>query len=353
MDYFTTTAKPSRRAVDCVIVGVYGRNRLGVGAEDIDRASRGRLTKLMKSGDVSGDTGSVTVLRDLAGVSAARVVVVGLGSPAKLDVRTFRRALTAVVKALGKGRVGQLLSTLNLEDIAGTDSYYLARYTAETVGDALYRFTAMKSGRKPKALALRKLGFVVASRGEAARTLRGAEHADAIVAGKNLARDLGNLPPNVCTPSYLARQATAMAKKHRNLTARALNEAEMKRLGMHSLLSVTAGTAEPAKLIVMQYKGAGSDAPVVLVGKGVTFDSGGVSLKPGPAMDEMKFDMCGAAGVLGAMLTAVTLKLPINLNVLIPAVETCPAATRPCRATSSRACRDRRSKSSTRTPRAG
>ncbi len=326
MDYFTTTAKPSRRAVDCVIVGVYGRNRLGIGAQDIDRASRGQLTKLMKSGDVSGDVGSVALLRDVAGVSAARVAVVGLGSPAKLDVRTFRRALAAVIRALDKNRVGQLLSTLNLEDVAGASSYYLARYTAETVGDALYRFTAMKSGRKPKGLALRKLGFVVASRGDAARTLRGAEHADAIVAGKNLARDLGNLPPNVCTPSYLARQATAMAKKHKNLTARALNETEMKRLGMHSLLSVTAGTAEPAKLIVMQYKGAGADAPVVLVGKGVTFDSGGISLKPGPAMDEMKFDMCGAAGVLGTMLTAVTLKLPINLNVLVPAVENLPGS---------------------------
>ncbi|MEO1247118.1 MAG: leucyl aminopeptidase [Pseudomonadota bacterium] len=326
MDYFTTTAKPSRRAVDCVIVGIYTRNRLGAGAEDIDRASRGRLTKLMKSGDVNGEPGSVTILRDLDGVSAPRVAVVGLGSAAKLDIRGFRRALNAVMRALGKTRCSSLLSTLNLEDVPGGSAYYLARYTAETAGDALYRFHEMKSGRKPRGMPLKKLGFAIAARGDAAKTLRGGEHADAIVMGKNLARDLGNLPPNVCTPSYLARQAQQLAKKYKNLTSRALNETEMKRLGMHSLLSVTAGTAEPAKLIVMQYKGAGSEAPVVLVGKGVTFDSGGISLKPGPAMDEMKYDMCGAAGVMGTMLSVAALKLPVNLNVVIPAVENLPGS---------------------------
>jgi len=326
MEYFTTTAKPSRRAVDCVIVGVYNRNRLSTGAEDIDSASRGGIKKLIKSGDIASEPGSCTVVRDLPGVSAERVAVVGLGDVSKLDVRTFRKALRAAIGALRSSKCRQILSTLNLEDVAGTDAYYLARYTAETIGDALYKFTEMKSGRKPPVMPLKKLGFAVGGRGEQARTLRGAEHADGILKGKALARDLGNLPPNVCTPSYLARVARDMARKHAKLTTRVMNEAEMKKLGMNSLLSVTAGTAEPAKLIIMQYKGAGSDAPVVLVGKGVTFDSGGISLKPGPAMDEMKYDMCGAASVIGAMLTAATLKLPINLNVVVPAVENLPGS---------------------------
>jgi leucyl aminopeptidase len=326
MEFFTTTSKPSRRAADCVIVGVYSRNRLATGADDIDRASRGGLQKLLKSGDIGTEPGACTVLRDLPGVSARRIAVVGLGAVSKLDVRTLRRALAAAMSSLKTSKCRQILSTLNLEDVAGADAYYIARYTAETVGDSLYRFTQMKSGRKAAPMPLKKLGFVVASRSEANRALRGAEHADGILKGKALARDLGNLPPNVCTPSYLARVARDMAKKHAALTARILNEAEMKRLGMHSLLSVTAGTAEPAKLIILQYKGAGTDAPVVLVGKGVTFDSGGISLKPGPAMDEMKYDMCGAATVLGAMLTAVSLKLPINLNVVVPAVENLPGS---------------------------
>ncbi len=326
MDYFTTTSKPSRRAVDCVIVGVYARNRLAAGADDIDKASRGGIQKLLKSGDISTDPGSCTILRDLPGVSAGRVAVVGLGAYSKLDVRTLRRAVGGAMAALRSSKCKQILSTLSLEDVGGADVYYLARYTAETVGDSQYRFTEMKSGKKPPVMPLKKLGFSIAKRGDAARTMKGAEHADAIVKGKSLARDLGNLPPNVCTPSYLARTASQMAKKHANLTARALNEAEMKRLGMNSLLSVTAGTAEPAKLIILQYKGAGSDAPVVLVGKGVTFDSGGISLKPGPAMDEMKYDMMGAGSVIGTMLVVATLKLEINLTVLVPAVENLPGS---------------------------
>lgn len=326
MEYFTTTSKPSRRVVDCVIVGVYARNRLGIGAEDVDRASRGAILKLLKSGDIATEPGSCTILRNLDGVAAKRVAVVGLGAASKLDVRGFRRAIASTMSALKASKCQQILSTLNLEDVDGTDPYYLARYTAESVGDALYKFTEMKSGKKPPSMPLKKLGFVIAKRGDANRTQRGAEHADAIVKGKALARDLGNLPPNVCTPSYLARTANQLAKKNAKLTARALNETEMKRLGMNSLLSVTAGTAEPAKLIILQYKGAGSEAPVVLVGKGVTFDSGGISLKPGPAMDEMKYDMMGAASVIATMLVVATLKLEINLNVLVPAVENLPGS---------------------------
>jgi leucyl aminopeptidase len=147
----------------------------------------------------------------------------------------------------------------------------------------------------------------------------------------NLAKDFGNLPPNVCTPSYLARAAQQLAKKHRNLQTKVLNEADMKRLGMHALLSVTNGTVEPARLIVMQYKGTNNQQPVVLVGKGITFDSGGISLKPGPGMDEMKFDMCGAAAVIAAIAAAAQLRLPINIVAVVPACENLPGgtATRP------------------------
>jgi leucyl aminopeptidase len=178
---------------------------------------------------------------------------------------------------------------------------------------------------------LKKVGLSIAKRGDAARSMRGTEHGDAIVAGMSLAKDLGNLPANVCTPSHIARTAQKMGRELKNVTTRVLSEAEMKRLGMHSLLSVTAGTTEPAKLVVMQYKGKPGTKPVVLVGKGVTFDTGGISLKPPPSMDEMKFDMCGAAGVIGTMFAVAKLKLPINLNVVVPAVENLPSgtATRP------------------------
>ena len=324
MEYFTTTSNASRRAVDSVIVGVYERGKLGIAAKDIDSASKGVIRRQIKSGDVSGSLGRAVVLRDVPGVRSSRVVVVGLGKSSKFGAKQFRRAVTAGIQAVSSTKSKHVLNCLTLED-AG-DAYYMGRATAEAIGDSLYRFHQMKSGRKPGAMPLKKVGMAVAGRGNANHALRGAQHGEAIDIGVSLAKDLGNLPPNVCTPSYLARTAQKLAKNNGKLTTRIVNETEMKRLGMHSLLSVTAGSAEPAKLIVMKYKGVSRGAPIVLVGKGVTFDTGGISLKPGPAMDEMKFDMCGAAGVIGTMATVAALKLPINLNVVVPAVENMPGA---------------------------
>ncbi|MDH3778945.1 MAG: leucyl aminopeptidase, partial [Gammaproteobacteria bacterium] len=301
MEYFTTTSKASRRAVDCIIVGIYPSNKLGTGAADVDSASKGHLTALMKSGDLSSAAGRCTILTTVPGVRAKRVAVVGLGKPGKLDGTVYKKAVAAAILALDGSKTRQILNTLTLESVSGCDPYYLARHSVEAMGDTLYRFTEMKSGRKKKPMQLSGYGHAIAKRGDAAKAARGAEHGDAIAHGVRLAKDLGNLPANVCTPSYLARAAKKLAAGNGKLTTKILNETEMKRLGMGSLLSVTAGTAEPAKLIVMQYKGAGSDKPVVLVGKGVTFDTGGISLKPGPAMDEMKYDMCGAASVIGTM----------------------------------------------------
>ncbi len=331
MKYITTTSKASRRAADCVIVGVYKRGKLGVGAADIDTASKGHIRNLIKSGDVSGDPGRVAVLTAVPGVKAARVAVVGLGKSGGLDAAAFRKAVSAATRAIANTRTKQILNYLTLEPVADCSPYYLARHTVESMSDTLYRFDQMKSGRKKRAMPLNTIGLAIAKRGDAAKAQRGAEHGGGIATGVSLAKDLGNLPANVCTPAYLARVAKKLASGNGKLTTRVLNEAEMKKLGMGSLLSVTAGAVEPGKLIVMQYKGAGSDKPVVLVGKGVTFDTGGISLKPGAGMDEMKFDMCGAATVIGAMAAVSKMKLPINMTVVVPAVENMPSgtATRP------------------------
>jgi leucyl aminopeptidase len=331
MKYFTTTSMASRRAVDCVIVGVYKRGKLGAGATDIDSASKGHLRNLIKSGDVSGDPGRVAVLAAVPGVKADRVAVVGLGKAGKLDAASFRKAVSAATRAISNTKSKQILNCLTLEPVNGCDPYYLARHTVESISDTLYRFEQMKSGRKKPEMPLNTIGLAIAKRGDAAKATRGAEHADGIAAGVSLAKDLGNLPANICTPAYLARVATKLASGNGKLTTQVLNETEMKKLGMGALLSVTAGAVEPAKLIVMKYKGAGSDQPVVLVGKGVTFDTGGISLKPGAGMDEMKFDMCGAASVIGTMAAITRMKLPINMTVVVPAVENMPSgtATRP------------------------
>jgi leucyl aminopeptidase len=322
MEYFTTTSLISGRPADCLIVGVYTKGTLGAAAKAVDSASKGELERLVKSGDISGQIGHSLVLQQLSGVKAKRVVVVGLGKQADFDLVAYRKALGAATKSIARTRCRQILVGLSLEP--GSSPYYVGRATAETIGDVLYRYTEMKSGRKKPNMPLAKVGIAVAERSRTKQASLGAEHGAAIVLGMNLAKDLGNQPPNVCTPSHLARTAQKLARDNAKLTTRILSEAEMKRLGMGSLLSVTAGAAEPAKLIVMEYKNGGKSAPVVLVGKGVTFDTGGTSLKPGPAMDEMKYDMCGAAGVIGTMATAVALKLPINLNVVVPAVVNMP-----------------------------
>ncbi len=331
MDYFTTTSAASRRASGCVIVGIYEDGKLTAAASDIDKASKGKIRRLFKQGDVDGKLGSAFVFSALDGVRAERVLIAGLGPKAKYGKSKFREVVGAAIKALKTRNATNIVSYLGQELADGMTPYYMARFTTEIIGDSLYDFSVMKSGKRKKPAALKRIGFGLNSRGEANAVMRGAEHGAGIVEGMTLTKDLGNLPPNVCTPSYLARQAQKLAREYSKLQTRVIGEAEMKRLGMHSLLSVTAGTAEPAKLVIMQYKNGGSAKPIVLVGKGITFDSGGISLKPGAGMDEMKFDMGGAASVFGAMVATAELKLPINLTVVIPTCENMPSgtATRP------------------------
>ena len=331
MQYSTTTAKPSNRHVDCLIVGIYAGDTLGNGAGDVDQSSRGKIKRLIKSGDLSSKLGHCTVLNDIDGVRAPRVAVVGLGKQQAFSAKQFQTAVTAALRAISGSKCKSVLNCLTLEPVENASGYYLARYTAQAAASVLYRFTQMKSGKQPATSSLRRIELSLANRSGAAKAMLGLEHGDAIGFGMSLTRDLGNLPANICTPGYLARSAQKLARDNKLLHTRVLGETEMKRLGMHSLLSVSAGSNEPGKLIVMQYKGGGKQKPVVLVGKGVTFDTGGISLKPGPAMDEMKFDMCGAASVIGTMATVVRLKLRINLNVIVPTVENMPSgtATRP------------------------
>jgi len=331
MDLFTTTSSASRRTASCVIAGIYENGRLGEAAADIDAATKGSLGRLVRQHDVSGKTGATRMLNDVPGVRARRVLVVGLGEHGKYDVAAYRQAMSAAALAIKDTKIRDAVSYLGLEAADGGDAYYLARYAIETIGGALYGYAHTKSGRRPPTPALRRVGLAVASRGDAARALRGAEHAAAIVSGMTLARDLGNLPANVCTPAYLAREARKVGQQYKSVTTRILNEPEIRKLGMGAFLSVTSGTTLPARLIVMQYKGAGREKPIVLIGKGITFDAGGISLKPGPGMDEMKFDMCGAAAVMGTLAAVARLKLRVNLTVIIPSCENLPggSATRP------------------------
>ena len=331
MDFFTTTSAASSRASACLIVGIYESGKLGRGAAEVDSASGGELKRRLRRGDLTGKLGEARVLTGLAGVRAERVIIAGLGEPAGFGVERFCRAVEAAMKAVRGVKLADLVNYLTLEDTQGATAYYLARHTVERVAGSYYAFTELKSRRDRLPAPVAKVGVALRDASDRARAAAGARHGSAIANAMSLARDLGNLPANVCTPTYLARAAQRTARTRTNLQVRVLDEAGMKRLNMNALLSVTHGTAEPAKLIVMEYKGARRERPVVLVGKGITFDTGGISLKPGPGMDEMKFDMCGAASVIATVSAIAELELPINVTAVVPCCENLPGgtATRP------------------------
>jgi leucyl aminopeptidase len=330
MRLFVVTASPVRQKTDCAIVGLHeGGGLVGAGAL-LDAALKGRLTRLVKAGDVRGKAGELRMV-DTDSLACARVLVVGLGKKDKFGRKQYRKALVAALGAIAKTGARDAVSYLG-EAVDPADDYYDARLAAEAVGAALYRVPAIRSSRKPPEPALKAFGFAVRESGQKSQAQRGLAHGQAIAAGSAPTRDLANLPANVCTPTYLAQQARELARSYPGVKAQVLEEADLKRLKMGSFLSVTNGTEQPAKLIVLRYDGGRAGAaPVALVGKGVTFDSGGISLKQPPGMDEMKFDMTGAASVFGAIKAAAEMGLALNLVGIVPACENMPSgrATKP------------------------
>ncbi|HTE40635.1 MAG TPA: leucyl aminopeptidase, partial [Steroidobacteraceae bacterium] len=332
MDHFVVTAAPDRQRTDCAIVGVYDKGALSTAAQELDRRCGGALARVIKRGDFRGKVGETLLVSELKGSPAARVVLVGLGASDKLNRKQYRKATASGLAIVLKSGARDAVSYLSLEKTTQTDAYYRARFVADAAANALYRTPDLKTAKKPPVPALKSLGVAVADRADKANAERGLRDGAGIAVGMTFMRDLANLPPNVCTPTYLANAAKTLARYHRNVTVKILGELEMRKLKMGALLAVTAGSEEPAKFILAEYRGGKSgDAPIVLVGKGVTFDTGGISLKPPPGMDEMKFDMSGAATVLGVLKAAAELKLPINLVAAAPACENMPngRATKP------------------------
>ncbi len=331
MQFHATSGAPARQKTDCAIVGIFEKRELSAAAAELDKSSKGAISKVLAQGDLGGKRGETLLLRDIAGLNCARLVLTGLGKRSEHDARNHRRALGAAMKVIAATSSRNALSFLGWDPADKSEFHRIGRDTLLVANEAAYRFTEMKSGSSEPAPKLTRVGIGVPSRSAANAAQRGAEEGASIAAGMSLSKDLANLPGNVCTPTYLANTAKKLARQHRKISAEILGEADMKRLKMGALLSVTRGTQEPAKLIVLHYKGAQSQAPVVLVGKGITFDAGGISLKPPLAMDEMKFDMSGAASVLGCIHAVASLKLPINLVVVVPTCENLPSglATKP------------------------
>ncbi len=328
MEFSIKTVAPGQTKSGCAVVGVYESRQLSSAAAALDRAAKGYLASVVKR-DMEGKAGTTLLLHGVPHVSCERVLLVGLGKQEEFRERQYRDAVAGAVRALAQTSVSDAELHLASLQVAGRDFAWHVTQAVLAAEDAIYRFEQMKS-RKEKARTLRSLVIPV-ERNEARRAEEVLVQAAATAHGASLAKDLGNLPGNVCTPTYLAEQAQALGKARR-LRVEVLERKDMERLGMGALLSVANGSAQPPKLITLEYRGGGKqDQPVVLVGKGITFDTGGISIKPAAEMDEMKFDMSGAASVLGTLSAVAEMKLPVNVVGIVPSTENMPGgrATKP------------------------
>ena len=331
MQFYATGASAARQRSACAIVGIHERAEMTASARELDRASGGAIGRVLRRGDFSGKAGEILPIVGIERGPAERVLLAGLGAKKGYGRKAYRRAVSAATGWLAKSGAANAVLYLPAEPVPGLDAYYAARLAAEGVASSLYRIPDLKSGKKPPRPKLAKFGIAVKN-ADLAGARRGIRDGQGVSAGMALTRDLANLPANVCTPSYLAGAARRLAKEHRKIRLRVLDERAIRRLGMGSFLSVTRGSDEPARLIVLDYRGGRRGAaPVALVGKGITFDTGGISLKQPPAMDEMKFDMTGAASVFGTIKALATIGAAVNVVGIIPTCENMPSgrATKP------------------------
>ena len=320
---FQANAHAAQAKADCVVVGVYKANELSHAAAQLDAACSGMITKHLDLGDFGGDKNRFSILYQLPGVTAKRVLLVGLGERDKLNLDSLTQASHCAANSLKTTKVKQVISFLT-DEANHALANNAVRQSVIAVADTFYSFNEFKSN-KDELPAPSLEQWTLAHRGKAHLELATRQGA-AIAEGMKLCRDLANSPGNTCTPTYLAKTALALGHSQANLEVSVLEEDHMAELGMGSFLSVSKGSEEPGKMIILHYKGAPAEtAPVVLVGKGITFDTGGISLKPGAAMDEMKFDMTGAASVLGTISACVAMQLPLNVIGVLAAAENMPS----------------------------
>ncbi|MDP9015034.1 MAG: leucyl aminopeptidase [Pseudomonadota bacterium] len=328
MEFKVIVDAKARDGADCAVVGVYEQGDLGIAARHLDAQTGGLIGKLHGSGDFGGKLGDSLLLPLPTGAAATRVLLIGLGSRAGFGRKQYRKALLCAAQALGKTGAADAILYLALEEVADLDVLYRARTVAEVFSVQGYKIPDLKTAAKPKPPALSSVSIAMENARAAKSAADGVAFGTAIGSGIALARDLGNLPPNICTPTYLATRALQLAKQWPSIKTKVFDQRGIKALKMGAFLAVTQGSAQQPRLIVCEYRGAKkSAAPICLVGKGITFDSGGISLKDPPAMDEMKFDMSGAATVLGTLRTVAELRLPINLVIIIAACENMPSGT--------------------------
>lgn len=305
---------------DCIIAGVFAKNTLSTVAKQLDKASDGAITAFLAQGDLAGKIGQTSLLYDVPGTHAKRLILVSCGPQKGISDQDFYKLVRGVACTLKQTKTPHATYALTDLNVGEHDENWQIRQALTLLRDEAYSFTQLKSKPDITPPALKQMDFLVAPDNKSAQ--KALDTGNIIADSVKLTKDLAYLPPNICTPAYLAEQAQEVASKIPALKIEVLEEAQMRELKMGALLAVSQGSKKPPKMVIIKYQGASaSEKPVVLVGKGITFDTGGISLKPSANIVGMKFDMCGAASVLGALRAAALLKLPINVVGIMVCVE--------------------------------
>lgn len=313
----TALSQPS----ECIVIGAYENNEFSKSFNEIDLSTQGYLNGLVKSGELTGKLGQTLLLRDLNGIVAKRVLIVGCGKKGELNERQYKQLIQAMLKTLNDANIREAVCNLTEVELNHRDLYWNIRFAIETIEHTNYQFDQFKS-KKAEPISLETIIFNT----DCQQAQLAISHAQAIANGVKAARDIANMPPNVCNPAYLTEQAKNLATKTTALSLEIIDEKMMADLGMNAYLAVSRGSANPAYMSILHFNNAPdkTSKPIILVGKGLTFDAGGISLKPAADMDEMKYDMGGAASVFGTMKAIAELNLPLNVIGVLAGCENLP-----------------------------
>lgn len=327
MEFSVKSGSPEKQRSACIVVGVFEPRRLTSVAEQLDEISEGYISNLLRRGDLEGKPGQMLLLHHVPNILSERVLLVGCGKERELDERQYKQIISKTIATLNETGSMEAVCFLTELHVKGRDIYWKVRQATETAQETLYTFLQLKSKKGEARRPLRKVVFNVPTRRELPAGERAVEHGLAVAKGVKVAKDVANMPPNICNPAYLLEQAQLLVNENDSLSLESVNEKQMADLQMNSYLAVGRGSDNESIMSIIHHKGGQpGQAPIVLVGKGLTFDSGGISIKPGEAMDEMKYDMCGAASVLGVMHTVAALNLPINVIGVLAGCENMPDA---------------------------
>ena len=325
MQFVSISGQIDQLSTPCLILPVYSEGEQDTLTEAFDQANDGQIANILERGDANGKAGNTLLIQMPASHKTERVLLVGFGERGKTSEQDFNKASSASINALKSLPIQSVCSALLNVEVIDKAPQWKVRQSVIKSQEALYQYNQTLTSSAPEAYQLERCEILVVEGINSDEIEQAANTAASIANGIEVAKKLADLPGNICTPSYLADSAIALGKQYASLKVTVLDEAEMEELGMGSLLSVSRGSRQPAKLISMEHcGGSASQKPVVIIGKGLTFDAGGISIKPSSGMDEMKYDMCGGASVFGVMQMCAELNLPINVVGIVPSSENLP-----------------------------